>query len=102
MAYRVIFLRETDQDIAEAIAWYNDIGEGLAQRFRADLAALIPSLEDNPYIFQEASPGIRIGLTKRFQFRLVYEIKDRSVLVVAVMHPKRHDRRWKQRTSNRS
>ncbi len=97
MPYRVIFLQEADQDVSEAIAWYRDIGEGLEQGFKSDLSTVIPILQENPYVYQEVFEGIRIGLTKRLKFRVIYEIEDRNVLILAVMHPKRHERRWKQR-----
>lgn len=95
--YRVIFLQEADQDVSEAIAWYRDIGEGLEQGFKTDLSTVVPILQENPYVYQEVSAGIRIGLTKRLKFRVIYEIEDQNVLILAVMHPKRHERRWKQR-----
>jgi toxin ParE1/3/4 len=100
MPYCVVFLQEADKDIAEAVAWYQSIEEGLEQRFKSDLSKIIPLLQQNPYIFQEIQPGIRIGLTRHFHFRVVYEIKERTVLIAAVMHPKRHEQRWKGRIRN--
>lgn len=97
MAYRIIFLDEVDTDITDAINWYRDIKPGLEESFKHDLSRTLTQLAENPKLFQEVAPGIGMGITKRFRFRVVYELHDRHVLVAAIVHPKRHESAWKGR-----
>ena len=97
MAYRIIFLDEVDTDISDGITWYRDIKPGLEEVFKRDLSRMFSRLVENPKLFREISPGIRMGVTKRFRFRVVYELRDRHVIIAAIVHPKRHESRWKRR-----
>lgn len=97
MAYRIIFLDEVDADITDGINWYRDIKPGLEDSFKHDLSRMLTQLAENPKLFQEVAPGIRMGITKRFKFRVVYELHDRHLLIAAIVHPKRHESAWKRR-----
>jgi hypothetical protein len=65
VAYRIIFLDEVDTDITDGINWYRDIKAGLEESFKRDLSLTLTQLAENPKLFQEVAPGIRMGITKR-------------------------------------
>jgi len=97
MNRRVVFLKEANADISEALSWYRNIGLEIEENFKADLLDLFPILQENPYIFREVIPGIRMGLTRRFKYRVVYKVDEKEILIVAILHSKRHERKWRQR-----
>ena len=97
MTYRIIFLDAVDSDINAGTVWYRNIRPGLEDQFKRDLSRIFKQLTDNPRIFREVIPGVRMGITHRFKFRVLYEIRNRDILIAAIVHPKRHDSVWKRR-----
>lgn len=59
-------------------------------------------LEKNPLLNSRRHPrkNIRWRYPERFPYRVIYEVIETGhvVVVAAVLHAARHDRRWQQRT----
>lgn len=60
------------------------------------------ALEENPLLNSRRHPrkNIRWRYPERFPYRVIYEVLEAEhvVVVAAVLHAARHDRRWQQRT----
>jgi toxin ParE1/3/4 len=96
--YQVDFRKEAQQDILEAIEWYEEKRTGLGDEFYIAIENEKHFIEQNPYNYEDKYKGIRKAITKRFPYILYYRIEsENQVIVYAVLHMKRSPRLWKNR-----
>lgn len=90
MKYKVVFRKEAQQDILEAINWYEKRREGLGDELFIAIENEKHFIESNPYHYEDKYKGIRKAITKRFPYIIYYRIEsDNKLLVYAVLHMKR-------------
>jgi mRNA-degrading endonuclease RelE of RelBE toxin-antitoxin system len=101
MKWRVEFRPEVEQDVADAAAWYEARQAGLGAVFVEEVIRVWDALEENPLLHSRCHPvkNIRWRYPDRFPYRIIYEASEdeRTVVVAAVLHAARHDRRWRTR-----
>ncbi len=89
--------------MAEAAAWYEARQPGLGGEFVEEVIRVWHGLGENPLLNCRRHPtkDIRWRYPERFPYRIIYEVleAERIVVVAAVLHAARHDRRWQQRVS---
>ncbi len=57
----------------------------------------IQVVESSPQAGREVRPGVRKLVTRRFPYSVIYRVIPGYVLVLAVVHHRRHPRRWHDR-----
>lgn len=93
-------------DIATAVAWYEDQRSGLGIRFLDALNYLLESIENTPESFPPDETGprqrnLRFGLPRRFPYKVVFEqLPNGRTIVLAVAHTSRHPDGWKSRLNH--
>lgn len=101
MRWRVISRPEVEADIAEAATWYETEQEGLGADVIREVQATYAAISDNPFLNSQkhARKPVRWRVTRRFPYRVIYRIleKEQCLVVLAVLHSARHDRRWLRR-----
>jgi toxin ParE1/3/4 len=98
MKYEVVFRKEAQLDILEAIAWYEEIREGLGDELFIAIEKEKHFIEQNPYHYEDKYKGIRKAITNRFPYIIYYKVESESkVLVYAVLHMKRSSKLWKNK-----
>jgi hypothetical protein len=80
VTWRVVLRPEIRSDVAEGVGWYEAHLPGLGREFAAEVSKAFLALTENPLMnTQRISHGhIRWRLTKRFPYRVIYEVRDRS------------------------
>lgn len=88
----VIVLKGAEQDIDEAIAWYESQKQGLGLRFYMSVREALELLKDNPLLYAKVKEEFRRVLTKGFPYALFYALDEekRKVEVIAVIHQSRN------------
>ncbi|MHC4442503.1 MAG: type II toxin-antitoxin system RelE/ParE family toxin [Planctomycetota bacterium] len=94
---KVEILAAAEAEFAEAISYYNEQCEGLGYEFAAEVKQTIARILQFPDAWTKLSVRTRRCRTKRFPYGLVYQVRGDLVLIVAVMHLKRHPDTWKSR-----
>ena len=86
-------------DMSEAAKWYQEHQSGLGERFAREVITAIEALSSDPLIhrLRNRRLGARWSYPKNFPYRIVYNVVDDLITVVAVTHAARHDRAWKER-----
>lgn len=90
----VRILAAAEQEIAEAVDYYNGQCPGLGFEFAAEVRRILGRIRAFPNAWPALSARSRRCLTSRFPYGVVYQTRTDGILVVAVMHLKRDPRRW--------
>lgn len=84
--YKVVNTDFADQDIWEAAQWYEARQEELGSKFIDDIENVLAYLENNPFLYKEIFPNVYQAPLRKFPFVVLYKIKDKIVIVVAVFN----------------
>jgi plasmid stabilization system protein ParE len=91
---RIRFLEAAQQEVDDAVAWYDEREEELGRDFLDELDRAIRRIKSFPLASTEIEPGIRRCLLARFPYSLIYGIEQELIIVIAVSHLHREPRYW--------
>ena len=93
---RIRVLSSAEQEIAEAVDYYNEQRPGLGFEFAAEMKRTFRRIASFSEAWPRFSRRARRCILNRFPYGVVYQLRKDSILVVAVMHLKRDPRRWQE------
>jgi len=96
---RVEVLEPAEAEFRDAVQYYNQQGEGLGYEFAAEVRRALSRIVRFPEAWPALSSRTRRCRTNRFPYGLVYQSRGDTILVLAVMHMKRHPDSWRKRLS---
>ena len=73
-------------DLRAAYDWYEEQYTGLGDEFLVAIAEVLVRLEDNPEAFPFYHRNFRRALTRRFPYKLFFQIHGNEVIVFRVLH----------------
>jgi hypothetical protein len=94
------FLASAENEFLEAISYYNMQSEGLGYEFAAEVKKTIERIIQYPEAWAKLSKRTRRCRTNRFPYGVIYQIREESLFIVAVMHLSREPQNWKSRLRN--
>jgi plasmid stabilization system protein ParE len=100
VSLRVIARDEAEADIAEAALWYERRCGGLGREFVRAVDSCFELIARQPDAFPVVYRNARLGLLRKFPYLVVYRVFPEFITVVAVIHGRRHPRRWKSRLAD--
>ena len=86
-----------EQELREAVDYYEATQPGLASRFLEEIEASLERIASHPEAWVKISTRTRRCRVNRFPFGLCYQIRPEEIIVVAVMDLRRDPRRWEDR-----
>jgi hypothetical protein len=99
---KVRMLPEAETEAQEAASWYENQLRGLGFDFMDALAIALEAIEKYPRRHAKV-PGrfgsreVRRVLLQRFPYKVVYEVRPRESVVLAVAHEGRRPAYWRRR-----
>lgn len=93
----VEFLQPAEVEFIDAITYYNLQGEGLGYEFAAEVKRTLGRIIQYPDAWSPLSKRTRRCRTSRFPYGLIYQVREETILIVAVMHLHKHPASWKSR-----
>ena len=97
MARRLIIRPLAEADIDSAAQWYESERQGLGARFVADLHRTFTRLGERPLQFPAIADDVRRALLHTFPYAVYFRAND-VLIVLAVLHLRRHPKIWRQRS----
>jgi plasmid stabilization system protein ParE len=94
---RVEVLEPAEAEFREAVEYYNQQAEGLGYEFAAEVRRTLSRIVRFPDVWTALSPRTRRCRTSRFPYAVIYQSRGDTILVVAVMHMRRHPSSWRDR-----
>lgn len=95
-------LREAEEELLNAMAFYDSRRKNLAARFHASVTDAMLKIGEDPLRFPvyEGKPSkreMRRAKIARFPYIVVYEVSDNETVIVAVAHTSREPGYWDKR-----
>jgi hypothetical protein len=91
------FHPEAETEFCEAIDYYEECELGLGYDFSAEVLAAIQNIVRYPDAWPILEEGVRRCLVNRFPFGLIYNSELDGIVILAVMHLRRHPDYWRNR-----
>lgn len=96
----VFFLPEAEQELNEAIAYYEKISRSLGSDLLQEVEQALLYVQHFPEGAEHHNDGTRRHLIKRFPYILVYFIWKDVIWIVAMAHCKRRPNYWRLRINS--
>jgi toxin ParE1/3/4 len=93
----LILSREAEQDVRSAFEWYEDQRENLGRAFMAEVDRALEAVQERPEAYLQCYKFVRRALCKRFPYAIYFVLKNSDVVVLAVLHQRRHPASWRKR-----
>jgi len=94
---RVAFRPQAEAEVLEARAWYEDRRAGLGTTFATAVETTVEEIVRTPLAVPHVSGDMRRAVLRRFPYAIYFRASAGEILIVAVMHDRRHPRRWQSR-----
>lgn len=93
----VRFLTLAQQEVDEAVVWFDERVEGKGIVFLDELDRVVRLVKAYPLSPTEIEPEIRRCLFAKFPYSMIYGIENDTIVVIAVAHSRRSPRYWVDR-----
>jgi toxin ParE1/3/4 len=90
----VFFGPEAQEDLDQAIEWYEKQRAGLGTQLLAAVREVIERLQWRPESYPITLRGTRRALTRRFPYHVIYRVEAERIVIVAVFHSSRDPQGW--------
>ena len=97
MKHSLIIRPEAEADLSGAFSWYENKRQGLGYDFLLQVEAGLKHIEKAPETHPIGYKGTRKHLIKRFPYKIVYILEQKTVVVLAILHGKRSEELLKRR-----
>jgi plasmid stabilization system protein ParE len=85
----VTFHAAAAAELEEAAAWYENKRSILRREFLLEFADALNNILEHPQAWQSVKRDVRQYRLNRFPYRVVYEVQEDRILIVAVAHLRR-------------
>lgn len=65
--------------------------------FLDEFHAVAASIEERPLMYPIIGGKVRRALMTRFSYAIYFTVDDETIMVYAILHQARHEKRWKRR-----
>ena len=100
MKLDVYFLEPAENELVEAINYYNMQSYGLGFEFAIEVQKAIDRIIQYPNSWSKLSTRTRKCRCNRFPYNVIYSLKDETIIIIAIMHTKRKPNYWDKRKIN--
>lgn len=94
---QVRFRSEAVSDVEAARRWYDEQRPGLGADFVASFQEVVELTAELPEACPEIAVGLRRALLRRFPYAVYYRVSEDVVEVIACLHNRRSQSRWRNR-----
>jgi plasmid stabilization system protein ParE len=88
------FTKRATRDLEAQFLWYELQQRGLGDEYFASAAGTFDSIQANPSIYPLVRDPIRRAPMRRFPYGVFFISSDETVVVLAIVHSRRHSRIW--------
>ncbi len=90
----LVFRPEAQQELLDAMAWYEERGVGLGFEFARSVDAAVERIHRMPLTFPTLEGGFRHLMTRKFPYSVIYRVTKSEIVVVSCFHHRRRPGSW--------
>ena len=90
-------LQSAEDEIAEGMDYYNEQYPGLGYEFAVEIKEGMNRIKFFPEAWPQFIDKIRISHVNRFPYGILYEVRQKSIVVFAVMHLRQNPEKWEDK-----
>jgi plasmid stabilization system protein ParE len=94
---KIRFFGPAEAEFLEAVSFYNLQSEGLGYDVAVEVHRTIQRIIQHPEAWAKLSERTRRCRINRFPYGIIYQVREETLLIVAVMHLSRDPQAWKSR-----
>lgn len=91
------FLEIAEIELDEGFEYYESIQSDLGFRFVNEVKSTVRRIEYFPYAYSEITENTKRSLVKNFPYGIIYQIKNETIIILAVANLHRKPLYWKER-----
>jgi hypothetical protein len=99
MAFEIVVKPIVFIDIDEAVNYYTQESDLLAERFYNSVISKIEHIQQNPISFGFVHANVRSARVPRFPFRIFFLVSGEQIVILGIAHFKRSNRFIRKRLS---
>ena len=90
MEYKLIVRPLAEQDLKEAMNWYNLEVEGLGNKFIGYVDRKLAQIALNPLQYQIRYKNLRTTLVEKFPYNIHFTVSDNNIIIHSFYHASRN------------
>ncbi|MBN1932290.1 MAG: type II toxin-antitoxin system RelE/ParE family toxin [Desulfobacterales bacterium] len=94
---KINFLEIAQIELNDAIEYYNYEVPGFGDAFLTEILNALDRIGEFPKAWQACSKRTRRCQTRRFPYGIIYQIREKEILIVAIANLHRKPNYWKDR-----
>ncbi|MFZ5553971.1 MAG: type II toxin-antitoxin system RelE/ParE family toxin [Bacteroidota bacterium] len=94
MAIDFVISHRAEKDIEEAIDYYNEIRNGLGEKFYSEVLDTFTQIYKYNYSFAVRYNVVHAAPTKKFRFLIHYIVTKKTITILAVLHTSVNPEKW--------
>ena len=94
---KIRFLSVAQQELDEAITYYNDEVTNLGEVFLDEVIKSLDRVGNHPHAWHPCSDRTKRCLLRRFPYSVIYQILEKEILVIAIACLHREPNYWQDR-----
>lgn len=97
MTPRLVLRPQAEAELLDARDWYEDQRPRLGSAFATEVDRTLDGIVQAPLAYPRVQGDIRRALVRRFPYAIYFRAMPDEIVVLAVIHGRRHPRRWQPR-----
>ena len=97
MTLPIVLRPEARLDFDDAFDWYERQRTGLGVDFVVGVQGVLDQISVTPELYPQVLLDVRRAPVRRYPYSIFYRIEPGQVIVLAVLHGRRHPRAWQER-----
>lgn len=94
MTYALYTHLEAEEQLAEALAWHEEINSSLCIELQIKIDEALQRIADNPFAYPVMERAVRRLVLTKFRYAIFFEVIGDYVYILAVLHTSRSPRLW--------
>jgi len=94
---RLVLRPQAEAELLDARDWYDDQRTELGGIFATEVDRALRGIVEAPLAYPRVQGEMRRALVRRFPYAIYFQTMPDEIVVLAVIHGRRHPRRWQSR-----
>ena len=97
MSVRLVVRPEAEAELFAARDWYDNQRVGLGQEFVNEVRETVSEVATRPLTFPKVHGEMRRAILRRFPYGVFFRIVTDEIIILGIIHGRRHPRQWRSR-----